>query len=72
MYTVGRERRRRRISVCAGCNVEILDRYVLRVAPDLEWHAACLRCFECGQLLDESRTCFVRHEKTYCRTDYIR
>jgi hypothetical protein len=30
-------------SICIGCGQEIFDRYILRVAPDLEWHAACLR-----------------------------
>lgn len=46
--------------------------YILRVAPDLEWHAACLKCQECRQFLDESCTCFVRDGKTYCKRDYVR
>jgi len=57
---------------CAGCERRICDQYLLRVAPDLEWHAACLKCVDCGQTLDERCTCFVRAGKTYCRRDYIR
>ncbi|PVD19357.1 hypothetical protein C0Q70_19845 [Pomacea canaliculata] len=47
----------------------------MRVAPDLEWHAACLKCADCAQFLDESCTCFVRDGKTYCKrttTVYLR
>lgn len=56
---------------CVGCSREIKDRYILRVAPDLTWHAACLRCEECQQYLDENCTCFVRDGKPYCKNDYV-
>ncbi|XP_078412472.1 insulin gene enhancer protein ISL-1-like [Cetorhinus maximus] len=59
-------------SVCFGCNKHITDPYILRVYPDLEWHATCLKCVECNQYLDESCTCFLREGKTYCRTDYFK
>ena len=59
-------------SHCVGCGGQILDQYILQVAPDLEWHAACLKCQECRQFLDESCTCFVRDGKTYCKRDYVR
>lgn len=59
-------------SLCLGCGYEICDQYILRVAPDLTWHAACLKCQECQQFLDESCTCFVREGKTYCKQDYVR
>lgn len=62
----------RRLSLCVGCGGQIHDQYILRVAPDLEWHAACLRCQECQQFLDETCTCFVRDGKTYCKVDYVR
>ncbi|KYB26801.1 Protein lin-11-like Protein [Tribolium castaneum] len=62
----------RRLSHCVGCGGQIHDQYILRVAPDLEWHAACLKCQECRQFLDESCTCFVRDGKTYCKRDYVR
>lgn len=61
-----------RLSHCMGCGGQIHDQYILRVAPDLEWHAACLRCQECQQFLDEKCTCFVRDGKTYCKRDYVR
>lgn len=60
-------------SNCVGCGGQIHDQYILRVAPDLEWHAACLKCQECRQFLDERcNTCFVRDGKTYCKRDYVR
>ncbi|XP_063433216.1 insulin gene enhancer protein ISL-1-like isoform X1 [Mytilus trossulus] len=64
--------KRRRVSMCVGCGSQIHDQFILRVAPDLEWHASCLKCVDCSQFLDESCTCFVRDGKTYCRTDYAR
>lgn len=63
---------KRLVSLCVGCGNQIHDQYILRVSPDLEWHAACLKCAECSQYLDESCTCFVREGKTYCKRDYIR
>ncbi|MXQ81175.1 hypothetical protein E5288_WYG012885 [Bos mutus] len=66
------ETQKRLISLCVGCGNQIHDQYILRVSPDLEWHAACLKCAECNQYLDESCTCFVRDGKTYCKRDYIR
>ncbi|KAF7284440.1 hypothetical protein GWI33_022034, partial [Rhynchophorus ferrugineus] len=62
----------RRLSHCVGCGGQIHDQYILRVAPDLEWHAACLKCQECHMFLDESCTCFVRDGKTYCKRDYVK
>ncbi|XP_022903504.1 insulin gene enhancer protein ISL-1 isoform X2 [Onthophagus taurus] len=62
----------RRLSHCVGCGGQIHDQWILRVAPDLEWHAACLKCQECQRFLDESCTCFVRDGKTYCKVDYVR
>lgn len=59
-------------SLCVGCGSPIQDQYILRVAPDLEWHASCLKCVECGVFLDETCTCFVRDGKTFCRRDYVR
>lgn len=63
---------KRRISVCVGCGSQIHDQYIMRVAPDLEWHAGCLKCADCSQYLDESCTCYVRDGKTYCKRDYLR
>uniref|UniRef100_A0A3B3ZUG1 Uncharacterized protein n=1 Tax=Periophthalmus magnuspinnatus TaxID=409849 RepID=A0A3B3ZUG1_9GOBI len=63
---------KRKLTLCVGCGSQILDPYILRVSPDLEWHASCLRCAECGQYLDETCTCFVRDGRTFCRRDYAR
>ena len=30
-------------SACAGCGGLIQDQFILRVSPDLSWHAACLK-----------------------------
>ena len=57
---------------CVGCGGQIHDQYILRVAPNLEWHAACLKCCECQKFLDEKCTCFVREGKIYCKEDYVR
>ncbi|KAM6364376.1 insulin gene enhancer protein ISL-1 [Pluvialis apricaria] len=65
-------KKKRLISLCVGCGNQIHDQYILRVSPDLEWHAACLKCAECNQYLDETCMCFVRDGKTYCKRDYIR
>ncbi|XP_067872327.1 insulin gene enhancer protein ISL-1-like [Heterodontus francisci] len=59
-------------AVCFGCSKQITDPYILRVYPDLEWHAGCLKCVDCNQYLDESCTCFLREGKTYCKTDYFK
>ncbi|XP_015921388.1 insulin gene enhancer protein ISL-1 isoform X3 [Parasteatoda tepidariorum] len=64
--------KKRRSSTCVGCGGAINDQYILRVSPDLEWHAACLKCADCHQYLDETCTCFVRDGKTYCKRDYFR
>ena len=62
----------RQYSLCVGCGGEIHDQYILRVAPNLEWHAACLKCCECKKFLDENCTCFVRDGKIFCKEDYLR
>uniref|UniRef100_A0A673NMV0 Insulin gene enhancer protein ISL-1 n=1 Tax=Sinocyclocheilus rhinocerous TaxID=307959 RepID=A0A673NMV0_9TELE len=59
-------------SYCVGCGHQIRDRFILRVFPDLEWHAQCLKCAECQQSLDESCTCFFRDGKTFCKDHYSR
>ncbi|KAK0425618.1 hypothetical protein QR680_009291 [Steinernema hermaphroditum] len=59
------------VSVCAACQRQITDRFILRVHPNLEFHAACLKCQKCFQSLDEKCTAFVRNGETYCRDDYL-
>lgn len=60
------------MATCVGCEQRIVDQYLLRVDPDMEWHVSCLRCNDCRQYLDEFCTCFIRDGKTYCKQDYIR
>ncbi|KAA0723290.1 Insulin gene enhancer protein isl-2b [Triplophysa tibetana] len=67
-----RSKKKSGLAMCVGCGSQIHDQYILRVSPDLEWHAACLKCVECNQYLDETCTCFVRDGKTYCKRDYVR
>ena len=58
---------------CCGCAQHILDRYLLTLLPDQQWHCGCLRCVECGRVLDESAgVCFVRAGRTFCKPDYTR
>ncbi|KAI2660007.1 hypothetical protein H4Q32_022599 [Labeo rohita] len=66
------QNRSKLVSYCVGCGHQILDRFILRVFPDLEWHAQCLKCAECQQYLDESCTCFIRDGKTFCKDHYSR
>uniref|UniRef100_A0A914H5L5 Uncharacterized protein n=1 Tax=Globodera rostochiensis TaxID=31243 RepID=A0A914H5L5_GLORO len=58
--------------ICAQCSQAIVDPFILRVHPDLEFHSDCLKCAECGRLLNENCTAFLRDGKTLCREDYIR
>ncbi|XP_055519967.1 LIM homeobox transcription factor 1-alpha [Leucoraja erinacea] len=52
---------------CAGCNVAITDRFLLRV-NERSWHEGCLNCAACLQPL--YGTCFCRNKLLYCRRDY--
>uniref|UniRef100_A0A915D3L0 Uncharacterized protein n=1 Tax=Ditylenchus dipsaci TaxID=166011 RepID=A0A915D3L0_9BILA len=63
---------KRRMSMCAGCRLPIIDRYILRVQPNLEFHSDCLVCSDCQRPLDENCTAFVRSGKTYCKQDYFK
>ncbi|CAK5078897.1 unnamed protein product [Meloidogyne enterolobii] len=51
----------------------ILDPFILRLHPDLEFHIGCIKCSECGIPLDErSGSAFLRDGKIFCREDYNR
>jgi hypothetical protein len=54
---------------CAGCSRPIRDQYIYRVL-DRAWHAACIRCHDCGVALSEK--CFSRDEILFCRDDFFR
>lgn len=57
---------------CVGCSRPIVDQFILKVQPDLDWHMSCLKCAECSRYLDETQTCYFRDGKTYCKQDYQR
>lgn len=57
------------IPVCAGCNTEIVDRYILKVM-DKTWHSKCLRCIDCQMRLTDK--CYSRGGKVYCKEDFSR
>ncbi|KAI6178598.1 Zinc finger and Homeobox domain containing protein [Aphelenchoides besseyi] len=61
-----------RMPICSSCHQPIIDRFILRVQPNLEFHAACLKCTDCQRPLDETCTAFVRNGQTYCKDDYLR
>ncbi|KAH9359876.1 hypothetical protein HPB48_014412 [Haemaphysalis longicornis] len=54
-------------SLCAGCGLPIVDRYILRVM-DHSWHEACLQCSVCHAPLEQS--CYSRDRKLFCKADY--
>ena len=62
---------RRPVHWCAGCGTRIADRFY-SVADERVWHNDCLRCCECRALLDADFSCYMRHERIYCRQDYFR
>ncbi|XP_071949094.1 LIM/homeobox protein Lhx3-like isoform X2 [Antedon mediterranea] len=55
------------IPKCAGCQHPILDRFIHKVLERF-WHAKCLRCSECGCLLNER--CFTRNGEVFCKEDF--
>ncbi|XP_039252383.2 LIM/homeobox protein Lhx1-like [Styela clava] len=56
-------------SPCHACGCHILDRFIFRVDGFL-WHAKCVRCHDCDELLDEK--CYSKNDLLYCRKDYFR
>ena len=57
--------------LCAGCRIRITDKYYL-CAVEKKWHAACLKCAECGAELENEASCFEKDGHIYCREDYQR
>eukprot|EP00057_Strongylocentrotus_purpuratus_P008208 XP_011662682.1 PREDICTED: LIM/homeobox protein Lhx4 isoform X2 [Strongylocentrotus purpuratus] len=57
------------ISLCAGCDHPILDRFILKVV-DRAWHAKCLRCVDCNAQLTDR--CFSRDGGVFCKEDFFK
>uniref|UniRef100_A0A672LM78 Insulin gene enhancer protein isl-2b n=1 Tax=Sinocyclocheilus grahami TaxID=75366 RepID=A0A672LM78_SINGR len=53
------------LATCVGCGSQIHDQYILRVSPDLEWHAACLKC------VDMNHTCICIFVKYSYSSDLV-
>ncbi|XP_029176992.1 LIM/homeobox protein Lhx9-like [Nylanderia fulva] len=60
------------LRLCAGCGVQIVERYLL-FAMDQYWHIGCLKCTYCQVILgDVGGTCYTKSGMILCKTDYTR
>ncbi|CAF1057724.1 unnamed protein product [Rotaria sordida] len=57
--------------LCYGCHTLIDDPYYLMII-DRSWHLSCLKCINCGILLEQESTCFSREGNFFCKNDYIK
>jgi LIM homeobox protein 2/9 len=57
--------------ICVGCGTFIDDLYYLMIV-NRSWHLSCLKCFDCGILLEQEKTCFTKNGQTFCKDDYRR
>lgn len=57
------------LTTCAGCEKPILDKFLSNVS-ERPWHVNCVRCFDCGQALNDK--CLSREGKLFCRDDFFK
>ena len=55
--------------ICAGCNLPIIDRFILKVL-EKPWHSKCLKCSDCDMLLTDK--CYSREGLVFCKEDFSR
>ena len=63
--------------LCAGCKLRIMDEFVLNTVDKKcfevgKWHSTCLKCAECGVVLDNHMKCFERDQQLFCKEDFYR
>ncbi len=57
------------VPICTGCNMQIIDRFILRVL-DQPWHSKCLCCSDCQMELTDK--CYSRDGQVFCKEDFSR
>ncbi|ESO01847.1 hypothetical protein HELRODRAFT_106340 [Helobdella robusta] len=59
-------------SRCYACGQIIEDHFLMNVFPGVKFHERCLKCVECGKLLDERNVCYCMKAQIYCAHDFNR
>ncbi|ESO01846.1 hypothetical protein HELRODRAFT_188500 [Helobdella robusta] len=59
-------------SRCYACGQIIEDHFLMNVFPGVKFHEKCLKCVECGKLLDERNVCYCMKAQIYCAHDFNR
>lgn len=57
--------------ICSSCDLSIDDPYYLMIVNH-SWHLSCLKCSDCGILLEKEKKCFTKNGQIFCKNDYIK